>query len=154
MDQKAKKLTRRFSAGGALYRIVAGRPEWLLIKPAGKDRWQLPKGEIDEGEGGIDTAVREVFEEAGVKGRVVGKIDTIKFFYRQGAERIFKHVAFFLMEYKSGQAEVLPGSEHEIDEVAWVPAEEAIEKLTFESEKGILRKAASILAAGTQSNLF
>lgn len=155
MEEK-EKFVRKFSAGGALYRLTtSGQPEWLLIKPAGRDRWQLPKGEIEEGENTQTAAVREVAEETGVTGRVLDKIDTIKIFYRgQEGERIFKNITFFLMEYRDGQAAVTDESKKEIDEVEWFATRKAIEKLTFKSEKEILQKAAQMLAHGNQGSLI
>ena len=38
-----------------------------------KKRWILPKGIIDSGETPEQTALKEVFEEAGLKGRIVGE---------------------------------------------------------------------------------
>jgi predicted NUDIX family NTP pyrophosphohydrolase len=57
-----------------LYRRTGGEPEVLLIHPGGpywlrKDRgaWQIPKGEIGEGEEPEATARREAEEELGVR---------------------------------------------------------------------------------------
>lgn len=143
--EKKSSLTRKFSAGGTLYRQKKKEIEWLLIKPAGTDRWQLPKGEIESKEKSQDAAVREVFEETGVQGQVIAKIDTIKFFFQQDGTRILKQVTFFLMKYTSGRARVTEESKKEIDEVGWFATKQATDKLTFESEKEIVRKGAKVL---------
>lgn len=48
-----------------------GDVEVLLITSRGTGRWVLPKGWPEGGETLIESAVREAFEEAGVKGAVV-----------------------------------------------------------------------------------
>jgi predicted NUDIX family NTP pyrophosphohydrolase len=60
------------SAGILLYRVAGGEPEVLLIHPGGpfwvnKDAgaWSIPKGELDEGEGPLACALRELAEELG-----------------------------------------------------------------------------------------
>src|SRR5437763_12905790 len=67
---------REFSAGGVLIRKLKGR--WMLaaIRPAGKKPglWALPKGNIGPGEDPRETALREVHEETGARGRLVGKL--------------------------------------------------------------------------------
>ena len=74
-------MAREFSAGGVLVRTVGGRPMLAAIRPQGKPEgvWALPKGNIDAGESAAETAVREVFEETGVSGRLVEKLGDVKY---------------------------------------------------------------------------
>lgn len=141
VEKQKTKLVRHFSAGGAVFRINKTNREWLLIKPAGIKRWQLPKGKIDPGEKSTNTAVREIFEETGVHARVLEKIEDIKYFFVQDGEKIFKVVIFYLMESKDGKDTSIESQwEHEVAEAVWTPEEEAIKKLSFKSEKGIVEK--------------
>lgn len=62
----------RQSAGILLYRRASDSVEALLAHPGGpfwakKDSWSIPKGELDEGEAGIEAALREFEEEIGMK---------------------------------------------------------------------------------------
>ena len=135
------KVTRHFSAGGAVFRKNHNFREWLLIKPKGTKRWQLPKGKIDRGEKSADTAVREIFEETGVRACVVEKIEDIKYFFVQDGERIFKVVTFYLMKSTDDKdTKIEKQWEDEIEEAVWVSEEEALKKLSFKSEKEILKK--------------
>jgi len=52
-----------FAAGYLVFRN-AQRLEFLLMKHP--DRWDLPKGHLDEGENCIEAAKRELFEETGI----------------------------------------------------------------------------------------
>src|SRR5881628_2017759 len=47
----------------------------------GRLLWSLPKGHVEAGETEGDTAVREVAEETGIRGSVVGKLGTIDFWF-------------------------------------------------------------------------
>ena len=59
-------------AGGVVYRLKDKTPE-LLVVTARRDpsAWVLPKGHVERGESTEQTAVREIFEEAGVTARIV-----------------------------------------------------------------------------------
>src|SRR5450759_1601292 len=90
------------SAGGVVVREVDGGREYLAIKPAGHERWQLPKGRIDFGETAEQAAVREVREEGGVTARIEASLPPIRYFFQHRRQKIAKVVYYFLMRYESG----------------------------------------------------
>jgi 8-oxo-dGTP pyrophosphatase MutT (NUDIX family) len=98
-------MQREFSAGGVLVRRLAGR--WMLaaIRPGGRPEglWALPKGRIDPGERAEETALREVAEETGARGRSLGKLGDTRYVFTWDGERIFKIVSFFLIRYEGGR---------------------------------------------------
>ena len=55
------------SAGGVVYRGDPGKIEVVIVAVGGNNRWQLPKGLVDEKEKPEVTAVREVREEGGAR---------------------------------------------------------------------------------------
>ena len=62
--------------------IYPAEPVYEEQMEKAKDRWQLPKGMIDAGEKAAETAVREVLEETGHRGRVLGeKLDDVVYWY-------------------------------------------------------------------------
>jgi 8-oxo-dGTP pyrophosphatase MutT (NUDIX family) len=137
-------MRREFSAGGVLVRPEDGR--WLMaaIRPAGRrqDVWALPKGRIDEGESGEQTALREVFEETGARGSSLGKLGDIRYWFHWEGERVFKVVSFFLLRYEDGELGDIPDEfRHEIDEVRWMPLDEAQERLTHKGEREMAARA-------------
>ena len=87
-------MKREFSAGGVLVRRLRGRWMVAAIRPArqGPAIWALPKGRIDPGESSEATALREVAEETGARGRSLGKLGDVKYVYTWDGERIFKVV--------------------------------------------------------------
>ncbi|MFH1971733.1 MAG: NUDIX domain-containing protein [Patescibacteria group bacterium] len=145
--EKIKKFARQFSAGGTAFKTSKnGETKWLIVKPAGVDRWQLPKGQIDKGEKAIETALREVKEEGGVETKVIEKIDSSSYFYVFENTKYFKTVTYFLMEIIKKTKE---GHDQEIDEVSFQEFDKAYELLTFKGDKNILKKAKELLESST-----
>jgi 8-oxo-dGTP pyrophosphatase MutT (NUDIX family) len=54
------------------YREVAGRFEFCLVTSLAKGRWGFPKGIVDPGETAEEAAAKESWEEAGLRGEIVG----------------------------------------------------------------------------------
>ena len=142
-----RKVKREFSAGGVVFRREPEGILWLVVKPKGSEQWRFPKGKIEKGENSTDAALREVKEEGGAEAKILGKIDSIKYFFVQEGQKVFKTVTFYLMEYIQ---EAQGGFCWETEEIAWLPFEEAKEKLAFKNEKGVLEKGREILE-GCQS---
>src|SRR2546421_7514766 len=95
-SQAARSVTkwgvrREFSAGGVLVRRLRGRWVVAAIRPGGKPAgtWALPKGQIEPGDSGEATALREVGEETGVHGRSLGKLGDVRYWFNWDGERIF-----------------------------------------------------------------
>ena len=142
-------MSREFSAGGVLVRRLRGRWWVAAIRPNGKPEgvWALPKGLIDAGETGAATAVREVFEETGLHGRLEQKLGDVRYVYTRRGERIFKVVSFFLLRWRSGRIGELPaGMELEVAEARWLPLEEAPRLLAYGGEREMAEKAIAVLA--------
>jgi len=66
-----------------VYRRARKGVEFLLGKHSGYHKWVLPKGLVERGEGPIETAIREVEEELGVKARIreIVPVKTIEYWY-------------------------------------------------------------------------
>jgi 8-oxo-dGTP pyrophosphatase MutT (NUDIX family) len=119
------------------------------IRPAGKPAgtWALPKGIIGRGEPADATALREVTEETGAEGRLLGKLGDIRYVYTWRGERVFKVVSFFLVRYTRSRLGALPPEHaHEVAEVRWLPLEEAPRLLAYRGEREMAAKALEALA--------
>ena len=141
-------MMREFSAGGVLVRRLRGRWWLAAIRPNGKPEgtWALPKGLIDSGESGAETAVREAAEETGLSGRLEGKLGDVRYVYTRRGERVFKVVSFFLLRYTSGRiGELPPGMELEVAEARWLPLDDAPRLLAYGGEREMAKKAAAAL---------
>lgn len=128
------------SAGGIPWRrnhqgeiqiAICGRPADRL--------WVLPKGTPDPGEPLEETALREVREETGLDVRLGERLGTIEYWFTANGTRYHKRVHHWLMEPIGGD---VANHDHEFDEVRWVTIPEALELLTYEGERGLVRQAA------------
>jgi 8-oxo-dGTP pyrophosphatase MutT (NUDIX family) len=145
---------REFSAGGVVVRRMRGRWWAALVRPRRDPGrapvWALPKGLIDEGERGLETARREVLEETGVQARGERKLGDVRYVYTWEGERVFKVVSFFLLHAVGGRIGDLPaGMEVEVAEARWVPLDEAAALLSYGGEREMAARAADLLAEGS-----
>ncbi len=129
------------------FRKHDARIEVALIAVGSNNRWQLPKGLVDRGESSEEAAVREVREEAGVDTQMIDRIDRVEYWYfsnEQGHRiRYHKYVYFYLLGYKSGDVR---DHDREVNEARWFDIDEAIEMLSFDSEKRIMEKAKALIS--------
>jgi 8-oxo-dGTP pyrophosphatase MutT (NUDIX family) len=120
------------------------------IRPGGKPDgvWALPKGNIGRGEDPAATAVREIEEETGARGRLVGKLGDTRYVFAWKGERIFKVVSFYLVRYSAGRLGNVPEEfRHEVADVRWLPLEDAPRLLAYGGEREIAEKAIEAVKA-------
>jgi 8-oxo-dGTP pyrophosphatase MutT (NUDIX family) len=158
------------SAGGVIYRRAGDSYEFLLGKHSGYHKWVLPKGMVEEGETLLQTAEREVFEEVGVKVKIVSSepVKVIAYDYLAdldevvnknphteetvrrvvkyqeeggGTVKVYKTVSYYLMEFVSDTG--VHG--WEMEDRQWVSYQDGMKILAFESEQTALRAAGKIL---------
>ncbi|OGW40005.1 MAG: hypothetical protein A2Y97_09670 [Nitrospirae bacterium RBG_13_39_12] len=128
------------SSGGVIFRKQGNNMEIALVAVKGGTVWCLPKGLIDKGEVPEKTAIREVAEETGLKGRIVEKLGDITYWYyvKEENARCKKTVHFFLMEYEGGD---ISNHDHEVDDASWFTVDEAMEKASYKGERDVIGKA-------------
>ena len=129
---------------------MRGRWWAALVRPRrddGKVVWALPKGLIDAGERGPETAVREAWEETGVRATLDRKLGDVRYVYTWDGERIFKVVSFFLLHAAGGRIGALPpGMELEVTQARWVPLDDAPTTLSYRGERDMAARARDALA--------
>jgi ADP-ribose pyrophosphatase YjhB (NUDIX family) len=109
----------------------------------GKLVWSLPKGHLEPGETAEEAAVREVAEETGITGEIIGMLGTINYWFIADGRRIHKTVHHYLMRALSGE---LSTADIEVEDVAWVPLEELPERLAYHDERQLAALAPQLLA--------
>jgi 8-oxo-dGTP pyrophosphatase MutT (NUDIX family) len=138
-------MSTEFSAGG----VVVRDGHVAVIVPVKRgpqnDRvLGLPKGHPDGKESAEEAATREVREETGIDAELILKLGEVRYWYQRKGRRIFKRVAFYLFEYRSGD---LADHDGEVEEARWIPLEEAARTLTYAGEREMVARAISRAAA-------
>ena len=102
------------AAGG---KVVNSNNEVLFIYRFNK--WDLPKGKLDNGESISDCAVREVEEECGITNlHIIKPLETTYHIYQEKGKTILKTTYWFLM-HTDFVGELTPQSEEGIEQVAF-----------------------------------
>lgn len=138
------------SAGGLVLDSLSGAARGALIgrlDRRGRLLWSLPKGHLEQGETEQQAAVREVREETGILGQVVGKLGTIDFWFVADGRRIHKTVHHYLLVAVDPEHGLeLSDADVEVSEVAWVPMAELSERLAYADERRLLERVPELLA--------
>lgn len=134
------RVIHEHSAGGVVL-VPVGRQTFVaLIEVQDKRVLALPKGHLEEGEEAVDTAVREVWEETGLRTRLVAPLGEISYWFysRRQRARISKRVEFFLLEYRAGSPAHF---NEEVDGVRLVPLHQAPSIVSYPGERDVLGRA-------------
>ncbi|HJP66589.1 MAG TPA: NUDIX hydrolase [Actinomycetota bacterium] len=123
------------AAGGVVLRSgSAGRTEVAVVHRPAYDDWSLPKGKLHPGEGLEEAALREVEEETGFRARLGRRIGDVEYLDRKGRP---KRVTYWLMEPVDGAFRPTD----EVDQLRWVPVEDAADVLSRQLERDVLARA-------------
>jgi 8-oxo-dGTP diphosphatase len=117
------------AAGGLVLRdgevAVVHRPRY--------DDWSLPKGKLDEGEDFEEAALREVWEETGLRCRIDSTLGDASYKDRKERDKL---VRYYRMTTESGEFE----PNDEVDELRWLSPADAEELLTYDFDKELVRE--------------
>jgi len=120
----------RLSAKGTLKVLLVHRPRY--------DDWSLPKGKLEPGETSEAAALREVEEETGLRCRTGPELPPTRYADRKGRS---KRVRYWTMEVVDGTFE----PNDEVDEVRWVPVDEAGRNLSYPHDVAVVLAARAAL---------
>lgn len=133
-------MINEISSGGV---VIFGNALLLLRKYNGD--WVLPKGRLEEGERLHAAALREVYEEAGVKAEITQYIGRINYHYRNIKEdrMVSKTVHWYLM--KSANMNCKPEKKEGFVDARFVHINRVIDMVRYEDEKKIIKKSLKII---------
>lgn len=112
----------------------AGEPEYLIIHRPRYHDWTLPKGKLDDGETFLEGALRETWEETGIKPKNPRLVGTIAYHTMNGNPKV---VRWWLA--KAGKGSFTPNKE--VDKVKWVSFRKGQRKLTYRNDREVLDRA-------------
>lgn len=141
-DSRKGKRRREVCAGGVVYRAVEGRIEVALAEQedriSGASNTRLAKGHVDKGEATDAAAIREVREEIGLVAEIVAPLGSVEYTFRDKKRRISKEVHFYLMQVASDDLHPTDG---EMQRVYWCHIDDAVRRLTFDTERDVMERA-------------
>jgi 8-oxo-dGTP diphosphatase len=120
------------AAGGLVWRPDLGRRFVCLVHRPRYDDWSLPKGSVKPGEHPLAAAVREVAEEAGLRGVPRLPLPATRYDVN-GTPKV---VEYWEMS-AAGDQRFRPSSE--VDRTAWLPVGEAVRRVRYRHDAGLLR---------------
>ena len=125
------------SCGFVAYKQIENRNYYLIIKSLNGDVG-FPKGHMELGEDELQTAIRELREETGIEVRVVTGFRRQIEYPLVGISNAIKQSVYFLGICESDS---IVCQVEEVAEANFVSYEDALEILTFEETKSILKDA-------------
>ena len=131
------------SVGSVLYNLDNDFNIIYLILNYSYGHWDFPKGNIENGESEIDTIKREIMEETGITDIkfIDGFRQQISYRYKKKFKLVNKSVIYYIAETKSNN--VVLSFEH--TNFAWLNLNDALNRLSFDNSKKILKNAHEFL---------
>ena len=133
-----------YSCGAVVFTRVDGVPHYVLIRA--KDQpvgcHGFPKGHMEPGETEQETALREIYEEVGLRVRLLPGFRSVTEYRLPSPPDTSKRVVFFLAEYENQQVRI---QESELAGFTLAPFAQALELTEFADSKQILTDAHAFL---------
>ena len=122
------------AAGGVVLRREGLTTRVAVIHRPKYMDWSLPKGKLEEGEGWLEAALREVDEEIGWRCEARQELPPVSYRDRKGRRKL---VRYWLMRPLEGNFE----PHGEVDELRWLTRRESRSLLTYEHDCELVGRA-------------
>lgn len=125
------------SSGAVLFTRKDNDIYFVIVKSL-EGFYGFPKGHIEGNETEEEAALREIYEEVGIKTQIVHGFRTTDEYRISNKKDLIKRIIYFVSEYDNQQ---LCYQEEELEGVYLMTYEKAMNAFQFESSKRILNEA-------------
>ena len=137
-------MTIEKSYGGVIFTRIKNEIFYVVIKHI-SGHFGFPKGHQEKNESGVQTALREIYEETGLNVRIKkGFAETTLYPIPDKADN-FKEVTYFLAEYENQNILI---NKNELESAHLLTYPQALKMLNFQNLRDILYKANEFIAVG------
>ena len=133
-----------YSCGAVVFQRINGEPHYVLVRAKNQPMGchGFPKGHMEAGETEEQTALREIYEEVGLRVRLLPGFRAVTENQLPAPPDTRKRVVFFLAEYEGQETTV---QESELAAITIAPWPQALELTEFADSKKILTDAHEFL---------
>ena len=134
-----------YSCGAVVFTRIGGKPHYVLVRAKNQPMGchGFPKGHMEDGETEEQTALREIYEEVGLRVRLLPGFRAVTEYQLPAPPNTRKRVVFFLAEYEGQETTV---QESELAAITIAPWPQALELTEFADSKRILTEAHEFLS--------
>ena len=134
-----------YSCGAVVFTRIDGEPHYVLVRAKNQPEGchGFPKGHMEAGETEEQTALREIYEEVGLRVRLLTGFRAVTEYQLPSPSDTRKRVVFFLAEYEGQEVTV---QETELAAITIAPWPQALELTQFADSKRILTEAHEFLS--------
>ena len=138
-------MNSEYSCGAVVFTRMEGQPHYVLVRANNQPEGchGFPKGHMEAGETEEQTALREIYEEVGLRVRLLPGFRAVTEYALPYPPDTRKRVVFFLAEYEGQQTTV---QESELAAVTIAPWPQALELTEYADSKRILTEAHEFLS--------
>ena len=130
-----------YSSGAVLFTHQEGQRLYAVVTELSGNTG-LPKGHVEAGESNEEAALREIYEETGIRARIMPGFEG-ELVYPQG-RGMLKHFYYFLASFDADQ-QFIAG---DVVDAELLPYDQAMRKLSFMDVRQLLRRAEVFLNSG------
>lgn len=114
--------------------VIQGEKILIIQQAAG--HWGFPKGHVEDGETEVETAIREIKEETNLDVEIDESHRYVEHYSpKEGVE---KDVVLFVAKMIGGE---IKAQEEEVQKIKWLSYEEAIQTITYDNSRSVLKEA-------------